>query len=316
MVHITIITLGSRGDVQPYLALGHGFQRMGHGVQVVTHAAFADLVQHQGLAFSPIDTGGQELFQTVQGQRLLDADGLRLLRSFAQSIQPLIAPTLARCWQASQGTDVIVSSFQGLPYGGSLAEKLHLPLVLAGVQPNQLPTQAFADPGFAHAFRPRDRSPSLLNYGSHILAHAVFWEIFVPEINRARRRVLNLPPLPLWVPWQSLSAQADLLLLGYSPSVVPRPTEWNERTVVTGYWFLDSPQDWQPSGELVQFLRAGPPPVSIGFGSMSNASPEHLTHLVREALELSHQRGVLLTGGGALRQAPLRAALHRGRRSS
>ena len=114
--------------------------------------------------------------------------------------------------------------------------------------------------------------------------------------------MLNLPPLPMWVPWQSLSAQADLLLLGYSPSVVPKPAEWNHRTVVTGYWFLDSHPCWQPPDELVRFLRAGPPPVYIGFGSMSSAHPEQLTHLVQEALERSHQRGVLLTGWGALRQ--------------
>jgi UDP:flavonoid glycosyltransferase YjiC (YdhE family) len=108
----------------------------------------------------------------------------------------------------------------------------------------------------------------------------------------------------MWVPWQSLSAQADLLLLGYSSRVVPKPIEWNEKVVVTGYWFLDADPGWQPSDELVQFLGAGPPPVYIGFGSMSSAHPEHLSHLVQEALERSHQRGVLLTGWGALCQEP------------
>lgn len=88
------------------------------------------------------------------------------------------------------------------------------------------------------------------------------------------------------------------------------PIEWNDRIVVTGYWFLDSPPDWHPSDELVQFLGAGPPPVYIGFGSMSSVHPEHLSHLVQEALERSHQRGVLLTGWGALRQEPFSEQLY------
>jgi UDP:flavonoid glycosyltransferase YjiC (YdhE family) len=302
IVHITIITLGSRGDVHPYVALGAGLQRAGHSVQIVTHAPFAELVHQHKMTFSPLDTGKQELFQTVAGQRLLNADGLRLLQRFAQNTRPLIAPTLIRCWQACQGTDAIIASLQGLPYGLSIAEKRHLPLVVACVQPNQLPTRAFADPGFAHTFRPRGQSHSLLNYVSHMLAHAAFWEIFLPEMNRVRRRFLNLPPLPVETPWRSLSEQADLLLIGYSPSVIPKPPEWNERAIVTGYWFLDAPACWQPPDDLVSFLRAGPPPIYVGFGSMSDAHPERLTHLVRDALERCHQRGILLTGWGALQQ--------------
>jgi UDP:flavonoid glycosyltransferase YjiC (YdhE family) len=302
IMHITIITLGSRGDIHPYVALGTDLQRRGHSVQIVTHAPLAQLVRHQGMMFSPLDTGEQELFQTVAGQRLLHADGLHLLQRFAQNTRPLIAPTLARCWHTCQDTDVIITSLQGLPYGLSIAEKRHLPLVVACVQPNQLPTRAFADPGFAHTFRPRRQSQSLLNYGSHLLAHIAFWEIFLPEMNRVRRQFLKLPPFPVETLWQPLCEQADLLLLGYSPSVIPKPLEWNERTIVTGYWFLDAPACWQPPEDLESFLRAGPPPVYIGFGSMSDAHPERLTHLVRDALERCHQRGVLLTGWGALQQ--------------
>ncbi len=301
-MHITMITLGSRGDVQPYIALGKGFQQAGYSVRLITHAALADLVQDAAIPFSPLDASTKELFQTTAGQQLLEANGLRLLQRFAQTTRPRIWSTLERCWQACQGTDVIVSSLQGLAYGASLAEKLRLPLVVAGLQPIQLPTQAFADPVFSHTFRPQDQRHRLLNYVSHILAHAVLWEVFLPEINRARRRLLNLPPFPVWMPWQSLSQQADLLLLGYSPSVLPKPTEWNAKVAVTGYWFLDHQSPWQPPESLRQFLRAGPPPVYIGFGSMSSRHPERLTRLVLEALERSQQRGVLLTGWGAVCQ--------------
>ena len=301
-MHITMITFGSRGDIQPFLALGKGLQRRGHEVRLLTHGTFRTLAEHTGIPFFPLDESTGELFQTTAGQMLLQTQGLRLYHQFARQTRPLIADTLATCWRACRGTEVILSSLHGLPYGASLAEKLRLPLVLACLQPSQLPTGAFADPGFAHTFQPRASSSRWLNYGSHILAHLAFWEIFFPDIDRARRRALGLPPFPIWMPWQALSAQANVLLLGYSPSLLPAPVEWPPRVAVTGYWFLDRDPSWQPPAELKQFLQEGSPPVYIGFGSMSDAQPEQLTPLIIEALERSQQRGVLLTGWGALQQ--------------
>jgi UDP:flavonoid glycosyltransferase YjiC (YdhE family) len=74
--------------------------------------------------------------------------------------------------------------------------------------------------------------------------------------------------------------------------------------VVTGYWFLDRATEWTPPAELAAFLQAGPPPVCIGFGSMTFERQE-LLEIVSEALALSGQRGVLLAGWGGLRPPEL-----------
>ncbi len=89
-------------------------------------------------------------------------------------------------------------------------------------------------------------------------------------------------------------------MLACSPQVLPKPSDWDDHHHVTGYWFLDAQPDWQPPAELVRFLESGPPPVYVGFGSMSDKDPERLTRLVLRALEISKQRGVLLTGWGAV----------------
>jgi len=89
-------------------------------------------------------------------------------------------------------------------------------------------------------------------------------------------------------------------LYGYSPSVLPKPPDWDDYHHVTGYWFLDAQSDWQPSEDLLRFLESGPPPVYIGFGSMSHENPERQTRLALRALELTGQRGVLLTGWGGM----------------
>jgi sterol 3beta-glucosyltransferase len=91
------------------------------------------------------------------------------------------------------------------------------------------------------------------------------------------------------------------MLSAYSPSLIPHPPDWPENIHITGYFFLDSQAEWQPSTELKAFLEAGDPPVYIGFGSMAGRNPEQLARLVSEALVKSGQRGLLLTGWGGLR---------------
>ena len=91
------------------------------------------------------------------------------------------------------------------------------------------------------------------------------------------------------------------MLSAYSPMIIPHPEDWSEDKHITGYFFLDSQADWQPSPELKSFLDAGDPPVYIGFGSMAGRNPEHLAKLALDALAQSGQRGLLNTGWGGLR---------------
>ena len=90
------------------------------------------------------------------------------------------------------------------------------------------------------------------------------------------------------------------MLSAYSPSIIPHPADWPESVHVTGYFFLNTMADWQPSPELRAFLGAGDPPVYIGFGSMGGRNPEQLAGIIVEALARSGQRGLLLTGWGGL----------------
>jgi sterol 3beta-glucosyltransferase len=87
--------------------------------------------------------------------------------------------------------------------------------------------------------------------------------------------------------------------------VLPKPPEWGDWIHITGYWFLDHPPEWRPSAGLVDFLRSGPPPVYVGFGSMNNRNPEEVTGLALKALARARQRGLLLTGWGGLSQSDL-----------
>ena len=107
------------------------------------------------------------------------------------------------------------------------------------------------------------------------------------------------------VPFAALEQPGRTILYGYSPLVLPPPTDWGDSVHVTGYWFLEPPAEWAPPADLVHFLQSGPPPVYIGFGSMVNSKPEETTKLVLQALARTGQRGVLSAGWGGLQQADL-----------
>ncbi len=126
------------------------------------------------------------------------------------------------------------------------------------------------------------------------------WQGFRAADRRARTQVLGIPPAPFWGPFHADCLQKTPILYGYSPSVIPKPPDWGDNVHVTGYWFLDTDDDWTPPPDLLAFLEAGPPPVYVGFGSMSSRNPEETGRIVLDALERSGQRAVVLAGWGGL----------------
>jgi sterol 3beta-glucosyltransferase len=132
---------------------------------------------------------------------------------------------------------------------------------------------------------------------SHQLFAAIGLAMYRRPINDWRREVLGLPPAK---GEDRLRGKPVTKLYAYSQAVIPRPADWDESSVITGYWFLDGPTNWRPEPALVKFLHDGPPPVYVGFGSMFMHGGARKTEIVLKALRLTGQRGVLATGWGGL----------------
>jgi UDP:flavonoid glycosyltransferase YjiC (YdhE family) len=95
-MRITILTVGSRGDVQPFIALGLGLQQAGHRVQLATHSPFQAMIHSYGLEFAPIEGDVQALMAGEAGQQMLDAGNpLQLIQRYAQMVEPLLAQAMA-----------------------------------------------------------------------------------------------------------------------------------------------------------------------------------------------------------------------------
>lgn len=282
-MHITILALGSRGDVQPYAVLGSGLKSAGHQVRFITFESFASLIAELGLDFHPIPGDAQAL---VAGG---GASTLGLVRSFTS-----LAKGYARSLSDPRlgETDIIINQLPGGLYGFDLAEKYNVPMALASVIPlartGTMPLMGFPSlplPGY--------------NKMTYFLGEQVVWQMFRSVINDWRTQTLDLPPLPLKGYFDQLGTQKFPILNGFSRNVVPRPGDWNEHVHITGYWFAGEKQ-WSPPKDLLDFLDAGNPPVFIGFGSMPVKNPRRTTGIVLEALKRSGQRGILHSGWGGL----------------
>jgi len=296
---IAILALGTRGDVQPYLALACGLTASGYRVRVVTSPRYEALVRRRGVDFAAIHhTDPLHAHQTTQGRARLTADPdlLGFLRSLHHSTASSASQRLADAWQGSRHATTIVASPLAVLMGYSIAERLNVPFVRACCGPMS-PTGYFPSAFIASVPDISRR----LNLWSHRLASRVIWRRFRTQINQARADVLGLGPLRQ-DPLAGLDQADGPVLYGYSPTVCAPPPDWGPQSRVTGYWFLDTEPEWTPPDALRDFLAAGPAPVYVGFGSMADAQPIELTRLVADALARAGQRGVLVTGWGGLTQ--------------
>ncbi len=289
---ILISTLGSRGDVQPYLALAVGLQQAGHRVTLAAPQTFADWIQSYGVDSAPVRFNPQEVMQKLAKS----GGGLRAMRTMRAVLSKGLEEAQDDVWRAAEDADFFIQTGTGM---GALeiASLRGIPVAFAYLVP-LAPTRAF--PMFWLPFR------FSLGGGYNLLTHKLvsrmLWSVGGSATNQWRARL----GLPAWRSEAEMFAYANRLnmpfLHGYSPSLLPKPSDWDANRHITGYWFLDPAPDWQPPADLLRFLAGGPPPIYLGFGSMNTENPERQTRLALKALELAGQRGILLTGWGGISQ--------------
>lgn len=295
---IMIIAPGSRGDVQPYIALGKGLKDAGHVVRFVSHQNFEKLVTSYGLDFWSVDSNVQDIVENDEmRERIEKGNFLSMMVQMAKEAQREAVIFTEGGLAAGQGMDLVLAGMGGMYIGLAIAEKLDLPFLQAYVVPFT-PTRDFSS-----VLTPK--LPTPFNRLSHGLTRQLMWQGFRSADTLARRKVLDIPLAPFSGPYNSKATRDMPILYGFSPSVIPVPSDWDGNIHVTGYWFVDEADDWTPPPALMNFLQDGPPPVYIGFGSLSNRNPEETADLVIRALKQINQRAILLSGWGGLQKTDL-----------
>ncbi|MCB8924141.1 MAG: glycosyltransferase family 1 protein [Ardenticatenaceae bacterium] len=295
---ITLFAAGSRGDIQPCVVLGQGLKRAGYQVRLAAPEDFGNFVQAHDLDFFPLRGDVQQIMASDTGRQFMETGGANPLRSIGavrQMIAPVIQQMAADAYAACEDAQALICLGVFAAFGQAIAEALGIPII--HVEPTPLlPTGAFPAPSW-----PIQRNLGHWhNYLSGLAMLDVVWLWYRPFVN-AFRQSLGLTGSTAVQFIRALKATP--MISAYSPHLIPHPPDWPDHLHITGYFFLDSYADWQPSAELCAFLAAGEPPVYIGFGSMAGRNPEKLAQLTLDALALSGQRGLLLTGWGGLQTA-------------
>lgn len=280
-MRVTLLTVGSRGDVQPFVALGVGLRAAGYDVRLATHPRYAAHVAAHDLAFAPLAEGHVSRgTETAEGRRWIERGAGRLptVAGFVRDARSVADQRLADAAAATDDADVVVASNLALVLGWQVAARRGVPFVRAYIEP----------PAWLMTRRPARRAAPLLRQ--------VAWLAARPWLNGVRRRALGAPPVGRREPFGSLDRAGAPVLYAFSPAVLDVPRAAGAAAHVTGYWFLDGGADPDPPPGLEAFLADGPPPVSVGFGSMIDHDPTATLALVAEALERAGRRGVLIRG--------------------
>lgn len=295
-MNITMLALGSLGDVLPIAALGQALSRGGHRVSLATFAGYESIAASRGLAFYPVSGNAEAILGSSSGLSLAES-GRNLAKAFFSVMRSFgsIAEDYASGFSQlmSLETDVIINQLPAGLFGFDLAEKLKVPMVSAAVMPltrtNEFPAMGMPRLGRIRAY----------NRWSYRVLELGVWLGFRRTVNRWRRSVLGLSPAPLLGYAGELYHRSTPVLNGFSRHVVARPGDWGDHVHVTGYWF---PEDatWQPPRGLLAFLEAGAEPLFIGFGSMPMRDPEAVKRTVLQAVRDTGRRAVVHAGWGGL----------------
>jgi sterol 3beta-glucosyltransferase len=292
-VRITVLALGSRGDVQPFLAIAYHLHRAGFKVRMAANEDFKILIRSYGLDYFSLGSNTQKMINTPEGQEMIGSGkfiaGIRYFRKHALRQMEEVQHA---SWQACQETDLLIYSALQL-WGPSIADKLGIPSYPVFLIPfyptRELPIPQGRIPDI----------PALNPLLYRALVQAIWRIIYRSPINAFRTNTLELSPLPAG--YQNvLGNRKDPILFAYSAHVLPLPADWPPQARITGYCFLPPPPDWEPPADLLGFLESGPAPIYIGFGSMSDREAARKTEIVLTALAQTGQRAILHRGWGGL----------------
>ncbi|OJD13075.1 hypothetical protein AJ78_06432 [Emergomyces pasteurianus Ep9510] len=286
-LRITCLTIGSRGDVQPYIALCKGLIAEGHIAKIATHREFEPWIRKHGIDFAPVEGDPAELMRICVENGMFTYS---FLKEASSKFRGWIDDLLSSAWASCQDSDILIESPSAMA-GIHIAEALGIPYFRAFTMPW---TRTRAYP---HAFAvPEHKMGGAYNYITYVMFDNVFWKAIAGQVNRWRKRELGLRSTNL----DKMQPNKVPFLYNFSPSVVPPPLDFCDWIRVTGYWFLDEGGDWQPPAELENFLKQARADkkkiVYIGFGSIVVSDPAALTKTVVDSVLRADVRCILSKG--------------------
>jgi sterol 3beta-glucosyltransferase len=292
-----IITTGSRGDVQPFIALALALMERGHTVTIVTNENFRAFVEGFGVSYLPITGDTERIINSPEALKLLEGGSIF---KFFYHVQKVSAETADQAnhdiLKACANFDHLITSVLPLPLVYSIAEKYKkkLAVVFLSVPPvptKQFPFQVFGAKG--HPFLNR------LSYRLVGLAYLMIRK----KMNEFRKQI-GLPPANVL---KAMLKSDTLAMTAISQLLLPQPKDWPPNAHVTGFLFLPANAREKPGQQeipegLESWLAKGDTPVYMGFGSIPIPDQSRLLQALQGLL--TERRVVLAAGWSTLNNIP------------
>lgn len=313
---ITILCAGSRGDVQPYVALARAVQRLGLPVRVAVPKEFADFVEGFGLQAVPIavDAASVGLDPAVLDRARSADNPIKMMKSFRE-LRTYAAHMTSAYFDACEGSSLLVYH-PGLTVAYFAARRMGIPCALATPFPLHR-TRYFTSPAL-YGRVPNRPGFNVMSFG---LLQRLLWSAGGPPVAALWKERFGAAPPDFGRPYERHADARHPVLVSCSNHVFPRPADWNPHIHQHGFWFpadaddpggaagLGGPADGLPE-DLRSFLGAGAKPVYIGFGTMVPADDrDRIRELVEDACSRADLRAVVLglRDGAGASESPLAA---------
>ncbi|QNL52177.1 glycosyltransferase family 1 protein [Olivibacter sp. SDN3] len=275
---ITILTLGTRGDVQPYAVLGKALKERGHEVVLSTAKNFESLVASYGIDFVPVDIDFQALVLSEEGNKVRK-NPFRAKKYLKKIVYPMMADAFTKFYELAKESDKVLFHVKTL--ADNFADQFPEKMVKADVVPASQPTSAFPNPVFSAL-----PLPAFLNKFTYKLTELGL-KMWTKPIREFRQSVglskkFKKPDLPS--------------LYGISELLLKKPDDFPHNSFFTGFWLGNSSSEL--SKDLVDFISGGEAPLLITFGSMPFDSKLNISQLINRLSEELSIRIIVIKGWG------------------
>lgn len=298
-MRIVILTIGTRGDVQPYVALGRALRDAGHSVVISSTSDFKDFVEKAGLEF--YDTHSPRVTQPPGWMTVASvADMLHISGPAAREAYGQVGRAFHAACTAPVVADVVIGTAMTVTFALDVSEAAGIPCWLAKLAP-EIPSCGFVTPGSSES------SVGWLNWVrcmAYWLKVAKASKDVGLEAAEQSWRVGDLHIAPVKPTARIAEMTYTPQLLAFSKTLFPRPSDYPAWAFQVGFWSLSEAESYRAHADprLVGFMRSrdadnkASPVAVVTFGSMVlSCRPNFLSDLVAELL-LARFRVLVLTG--------------------
>ena len=289
---IAIFTLGSRGDVQPYVALGVEALKNNHEVTICTGESFKEFIEENNLNFQKADLDLMALLQTKEGQDVFNNGTKHMIKAMKyakEKVNPAYRKSMEQFYQVAKDADILIYHPKG--FGTTdISEKLNIPCVCMSPVPFIYPVEEFPN----LVISPDKNFGKTLNKLTY-KAMKYSDSGNINEINDFRQKVLQLPKRKSGAHAYEINNKPINIVYPVSKYLFEDVKSWDNKVYLSGFVYLENKEEKLES-HIQEFLQDKKPPIAISFSSMPLKNPDNFKEILVKALQKTNNRAIVLTG--------------------